>query len=302
MRRTLRSTYLAAARRGIDAHACTRLLFAALLSALSFGVQAQHQPLIAVAASVASATEAIVEKFHTRTAIKVRLSFGASGNLSRQIRRGAPFELFISADQRYPQGIVDAGLSGGPSTTYATGQLALMVTLRSGIELSPAGPSAGAMASKVASAIGSPAGDSTAREILRALRDPRIEHVAMANPIHAPYGQAARQTLQFLGLWSSLQTKLVMGESVAQSARFAATGAVQAALLPLGVILHSSLVHEQHTIIPPQWHSPLLQQMVLINSASVEARQLFAFMRGDEARTIIVEHGFIVADQPAKAR
>ena len=296
MHRTQFSTRFTRVQWCIDAHVYARLLLAMFLSALSVGVQAQHQPLVAVAASMASATESIVRQFHTRTGVKTRLSFGASGNLARQVLRGAPFELFISADQSYPQGIVDAGLSDGPSTSYAIGQLALMVTSRSGIDLAKAREKAGTLSKDTLSS------DLRAMTIRSALRDPRIERISMANPIHAPYGRAARQSLQFLGLWASLQAKVVMGGSVAQSARFATTGAVQAALLPLGIILHSPLAKEQHIIIPPTWHAPLRQQMVLIRSASVEARRLFEFMHGDEARAILVEHGFIVAGKALGVR
>jgi len=118
----------------------------------------------------------------------------------------------------------------------------------------------------------------------------------MANPRHAPYGRAAREALQFLGLWSSLQAKVVMGESVAQSARFARADAVQAALLPLGIILHSPLANERYRIIPAAWYTPLHQQMILIKGAGAEALQLFEFMLGSAARAILIEHGFIVPD------
>ena len=253
---------------------------------LPLNVPAQHRPVVAVAASVAGAAQAIAQRFHTATATRIHLSVGASGNLSRQIRRGAPFELFISADEGYPQSIAAAGLAVGPSTTYATGQLALMVSARSGIVLMRAGGT----------------NESSRTAITRALSDPRIERLAMANPNHAPYGRAARESLQFLGLWTTLRGKAVMGESVAQSARFAATDTVQAALLPLGIILHSPLVQERYRVIPAKWHTPLQQQMVLLKGASAEARQLFEFILGDEAQAILIEHGFIAAHIPASAR
>jgi molybdate transport system substrate-binding protein len=294
MCRTLIRTIAHAAHGRLSARSYLRLVVpgvvAMLLSALSFGVQAQHEPLVAVAASVAAATEAITARFSSRSGIKVRLSVGASGNLARQIRRGAPFELFISADQSYPQGIVDAGLSAGLSTTYARGQLALMVTARSGIGLPTAIESAGAAPSTRGMAI------------RYALRDARIKHIAMANPNHAPYGRAARESLQFIDLWSSLEAKVVMGESVAQSARFATTGTVQVALLPLGTIVHSPLAKERYVIVPLAWYAPLRQQMVLIKAASAQARQLFAFVRTDEARAILAEYGFLIDHPPAGTR
>ena len=294
MMRTLIKMMLAAARRCSNTRARRRVLtfasapappFALALalsiaSSLPMSAHARHEPVIAVAASVAGAAESIVRRFRAQSGIRVRLSFGASGNLTRQIQRGAPFELLISADESYPRAIADVGLGAGPRTTYASGRLALMVTARSAIELPP----------------GDDARESSKAAITRALGDPRLEHLAMANPRHAPYGRAAREALQFLGLWSSLQAKAVMGESVAQSARFARADAVQAALLPLGIILHSPLANERYRIIPAAWYAPLHQQMILIKGASTEARQLFEFMLGDTARAILVEHGFIVPD------
>ena len=241
-----------------------------------------HEPIIAVAASVAAASESIARRFHAKTGIQLRSSAGASGNLARQIRRGAPFELFISADSSYVQSIVDAGLNEGPGVTYAIGQLALLVTQRSGLVL----PATQMSASK------------RENEIRRLLRDPRIERISMANPQHAPYGRAARESLQFLGLWQSLKPKTVFGESVAQSARFARTDSVQATLLPLGIIMHSPLANEPHWTVPAAWHQPLHQQMILIKGASDEAKRLFTFMSGADARDVLSQFGFLVPAAP----
>ena len=246
------------------------------------GANSGHEPIIAVAASVAAASESIARRFHAKTGIQVRWSAGASGNLARQIRRGAPFELFISADSSYVQSIVDAGLNDGLSVTYAIGQLALLISKRSGLVL----PAAQMPATE------------REHEIRRLLRDPRIERITMANPQHAPYGRAARESLQFLGLWLPLQAKMVFGESVAQSARFARTDSVQATLLPVGIIMHSPLVNEPHWIVPAAWHRPLHQQMILIKGASDEAKRLFAFMSGADARDVLSEFGFLVPASP----
>lgn len=242
----------------------------------------EQQPVIAVAASVAAASESIARRFHAKTGIQVRWSTGASGNLARQIRRGAPFELFISADRSYVQSIVDSGLNDGPGVTYAIGQLALLVSKRSDLVL----PTTQMPASE------------RENEIRSLLRDPRIERITMANPQHAPYGRAARESLQFLGLWHSLKAKMVFGESVTQSARFARTDSVHAALLPLGIIMHSPLANEPHWAVPADWHQPLHQQMILIKGASDEAKRLFAFMRGADAREVLSEFGFLVPASP----
>lgn len=261
------------------------VVVAAPILAAPGAAHAQHKPVIAVAASVAAAAQSIAQRFEARTGIELRLSFGASGNLSRQIRRGAPFELFISADESYPRALIDAGLSEGEGATYASGQLALMITARSGVALPLAADSHRNREDFLEPV-----------KIAQVLNDSRIQRLAMANPRHAPYGRAARESLQFLGLWPALASKAIMGESVAQSARFAATDAVQAALLPLGTILHSGLASEPYLIVPSTWHAPLRHQMLLLKGASAQARRLFTYLLSDEAQNIFIDHGFVVPD------
>jgi molybdate transport system substrate-binding protein len=190
--------------------------------------------------------------------------------------------MFISADSSYVRNVVESGLNDSPGVTYAIGQLALLIGEHSGLVL----PGSQRSATQHES------------EIKRLLRDPRIERITMANPQHAPYGRAARESLQFLGLWQALRSRTVFGESVAQSARFATTNSVQAALLPLGIITHSPLASEPHWTVPAVWHQPLHHQMILIKGASDEARQLFAFMQGTEAQGVLREFGFLVPASP----
>jgi molybdate transport system substrate-binding protein len=267
------------------------LLIALALPGVSTNAFAtQHVPIIAVAASMAGATESIATQFYRASKLKVRISSGASGNLARQILRGAPFELFISADTSYPQRIVDAGQGSGVPTTYATGQLALVLSNQSH---APAFLEPSATSSN----------EGQVRDaIVQTLKQPHIQHIAMANPEHAPYGRAARESLEFLELWPTIKTRIVMGENVAQSARFALTDAVQAALLPLGIITHSPLADRPYRIIPAMWHAPLRQQMLLIKGASPQAQQFFEFMLGAAARVILSEYGLIPAVRERSAR
>ena len=228
-----------------------------------------HSPVIAVASSMASASEAIARAFYAKTNTTVRISSGASGNLARQIMRGAPFELFISADASYPMRIQDAGFASGAPRTYATGQLALVVSR----------PGASMMATKAS--------------ISALLMRPDRQPIALANPEHAPYGRAAREALEFLHLWSSLSANLILGESVAQTARFALTNTVQSAFLPLGMVKHSPLREADYLVIPAAWHAPLQQQMVLIKDASPQARQLFDFILSAQGRAILHEYALL---------
>ena len=153
---------------------------------------------IAAAADLAYCLEALNSAFSAREPdADIRTSTGSSGNFFTQIRQGAPFDLFLSADMDYPRALVTAGLAdAGSLTPYATGRLALW-TLRTDLD-----PARG----------------------LAVLQDSSVHRIALANPDHAPYGRAARAALETAGLWQTLSSRIVLGENVAQTAQFVATG------------------------------------------------------------------------------
>ena len=138
----------------------------------------------------------------------MEIAYGSSGNFFAQIGNRAPFDVFLSADVEYPRRLVSAGIGPANSVfTYAVGRLVVWV---------PAG---------------SPLDPATA------LRDPRVKHVAIANPQHAPYGRAAQAALRSLGLYQSVEPKLVLGENIAQTLQFVESGAADAGIVALSLAL-----------------------------------------------------------------
>ncbi|MHB2020261.1 MAG: molybdate ABC transporter substrate-binding protein [Candidatus Xenobia bacterium] len=161
---------------------------------------------VAAAADLQPAMQAIVAGYEHDTGQPVRVIYGASGTFYSQIENGAPFDLFFSADAEYPQRLVREGLLWS-AERYASGHLVLWVSDQLGVD-----PAQG----------------------LAVLSN--VQHIAIANPQHAPYGRAAVAALQRAGLYGALQRRLVLGENVSQAAWFAASGNAQAALLPRSLV------------------------------------------------------------------
>jgi molybdate transport system substrate-binding protein len=227
---------------------------------------------VAVASSLRFVMPELAAAFEASSGVRVLPSYGASGNLMRQIVQGAPFELFLAADEFHAEELVRRGLTVGEGTVYAVGHLALVASPDS--VLDPAG--------------GLPA-------LKRLLGEGRIERFAIANPEHAPYGVAAREVLRDAGLWETLAPRLVFGESVAQAMRFALSpdvaGGIVAWSLALSPELAERVVAER---LPDSGHEPLRQRMVLVRGAGEAARSLYAFLRSPAAAGILRRYGFSV--------
>jgi molybdate transport system substrate-binding protein len=227
-------------------------------------------PTVAVAANLNFAMPEIAAAFGKSTGRAVKLAFGASGNFSRQIREGAPFELFLSADEANVKSLVDAGRAADAGAVYAIGRLVLFAPKGSPVAVDPG-------LDGLADAVGRAA----------------IKRIAIANPDLAPYGQAAREALQRKGLWEALQGRVVLGENVNQAAQFALAGGVDAAFLPLSIVVAPNFQGRgEHAVIPESLHAPISQRMVLVQGAGETARMLYRFMQGPEARAILERYGF----------
>jgi len=231
---------------------------------------AAESPVIAAASSLNPALADVADEFTMQTGYRVRLSFGASGNIARQIMQGAPYELFLSADESYALAVADPGLTQGPGTLYAVGRLALFV------------PNGSAVVA-----------DNELSDLAVAASDGRLRRLAIANPDHAPYGRAARELLQHRGLWERVQDKLVMGESVAQAAQFAVSGGADAALFSYSATLSPHLQSGGTAVLlPAGWHEPLRHRMVLLKNAGSMATAFYDFVLSAPARAILERHGF----------
>lgn len=213
-----------------------------------------------------------VAPFKQENGIKVELNFGSSGNFARQILQGLPADIFMSADEDWAFKVADAGLTLGGlqdrGVVYAQGRLALIVPRASSIALDAQ---------------------------LRGLQDQwaSVRKFAIANPDLAPYGRAARQALQTLGLWGQVQTRLVIGENIAQATQFVTTGAAQAGITALSLATAPEVTKDsQYIALPEHLHTPLNQRMVLLKNASAQAQQLALYLQTKNAQDLLKNAGF----------
>ena len=201
-------------------------------------------------------------------AVEVKLSTGSSGNFFAQIQRGAPFDVFLSADMRYPSELVKTGHAEARSLMpYAVGRIVLW-TVKTNVAVTNG---------------------------LTVLTSAVVKRFAVANPDHAPYGRAARAALDSSRLWSGLQPKLVTGENVAQAAQFVETGNVDAGIVALSVVSAPKLKNVGvWWLIPEELHAPMHQAAVLTRrgASNVWAQRYMEFLRTRRAREIFERFGF----------
>jgi len=239
------------------------------------GARAQNSHTVATVAAAASlkfALEELARDFLRDTGQPVRLVFGASGNLYSQVLQGAPFHLFLSADEALVEQLAQAGrtLNQDRGRNYAQGRLALLVP--NGSPLQP---------------------DPTLQDLRGALQDGRLRRFAIANPSHAPYGMRAREALQHAGLWEDIQSRLVFGENVAQAAQFATSGSAQGGLVAYALALAPELAaRARHALLPAEWHQPLTQRMVLLPGAPPAAVAFERFLTTPQAAAVLARHGY----------
>ena len=227
-------------------------------------------PSIAAASDLKFALDEIAARFERDTGKTVRLTYGSSGNFYRQIQQGAPFELFLSADEDYVSRLAQEGLAVDAGIRYATGRIVLFVPKGSTVKADPA-----------------------LADLRAALGDGRLRRLAIANPEHAPYGRAARQTLEHEGLWKSLSTRLVLGENVSQAAQFAISGSAQAGIFALSLALSPDFSGKgDYVLIPESRHEPLRQRAVLLKRSGETARAFYRFLREPAAREVFTRYGY----------
>lgn len=248
------------------------------LSGISFACAADESPAIAAASDLKFALDAIARQFSEDTGRNVKLSFGSSGNFFRQISQGAPFEVFLSADEQYAFELEKQGLTEEPSQLYGLGRLVVFVP--DGVPL---------------------AADAELKSLTDALNKGQITHFAIANPEHAPYGRAAKEVLIAKGLWGALQDKLVLGENVAQAVQFAVSGSTQGGIFAYSLALSPALRDKgRYTLLPDTLHSPLRQRMVLLKNAGETAKAFYRYLQQERARTVLSQYGFILPDHQGR--
>jgi molybdate transport system substrate-binding protein len=220
----------------------------------------QERPaLVAAAADLKFALADIAAAFTRASGTHLRITYGSSGDLARQVAQGAPFEMLLSADERYVLDLQRAGHTRGEGALYAVGRLAAFAPHGSVLSLDP-----------------------DLRGLQSAVAEGRITRFAIANPQHAPYGRAAREVLERLGLWARLQPALVLGENASQAMQFAASGSCQGGIVPLSLASAPDIAKlGRFERIPAEWHGPLRQRMVLLSSAGPAASAFYEYMLHD---------------------
>ncbi len=250
---------------------CSRWLWLALPMALAGIANAGERITIAAASDLKFALDEVTAAY--RAAHRddvVEVVYGSSGKFQAQIREGAPYDLYFSADIAYPQALVDAGQAVPPVRPYAVGRLVLWSARRelTGMTLAD-------------------------------LRDPGITRIAIANPQHAPYGQRAEQALRTAGVWEAVLPRLVYGDNIAQAAQFAQTGNVEIGIIALSLALSPELAQRgSYALVPERLHQPLLQGYAITHRArdNALAQRFAAFVESASARSILQRYGFVVPD------
>jgi molybdate transport system substrate-binding protein len=209
--------------------------------------------VVAAASDLSSLEKQLVTAFPS---CRVRFTFGSSGMFTQQIKNGAPFDVFLSASSSYIRDLANSGKVVGNPQIYAYGRLALWS--KTGLTWVD-------------------------------IAGPKVRHIAIGNPGHAPYGVAAKEALEKQGLWEKVRDKIVYAESVRQALQFAETGNAEICLTAWSLVKDHGGV-----LVDETWHAPIEQSgAVLTNGKNAEAGKRFLdFLSSDAGRAILAAHGF----------
>jgi molybdate transport system substrate-binding protein len=251
---------------------CAWLLACLLFSTPAWAQDKTAAPelLVAAAADLNPALKEIGDAYQNKTGVKLRLSFGASGALAEQIRNGAPFDLFFSADMDYPRQLIAAGYAEGASLyQYAVGKLVLWVPADSPLDVEHKG--------------------------MPVLLDPSVKKIAIANPQHAPYGRAAVAAMKHYGVYDQVADRLVLGENVSQAAQFVESGNAQAGFVALAHALAPAMQSKgKYWEVPAEEYPPLAQGAVVLSHSphKKEATEFLRIMKTKETIELLRKYGF----------
>jgi molybdate transport system substrate-binding protein len=225
---------------------------------------------IAAASDLRFALDELTDTYsRTVTKASVQVTYGSSGTLYSQILNGAPFDLFLSADTTYPRQLEEKGKTiAGSEFTYGIGRLVVWVPASSTLDVTNAG--------------------------INVVSDPRVTHVAIANPAHAPYGRAAEAAMQRAQAYDLARPKLVLGENVSQAMQFAQSGAADVAIVALSLaVAPTAKGTGRYSTVPVDLYPPIEQAGVVLTSRSADAALQFrSYLLGEAARDVLARYGF----------
>jgi molybdate transport system substrate-binding protein len=235
-----------------------------LIAAALFAITAASAAdlVVAAASDLAPMGSALEQGFQKAAHAPVKFSFASSGSIAQQVENGAPFDVFLSADEHYVKDLAASGRLESDTVVYAFGRVALWSR------------------------------DGSVRSF-EDLKKPSVRHLSIPNPEHAPYGIAARKALETRGMWSEIQPKIVYGENVRQALQFAESGNADA------VITSWTLLKGRGVLLPEEWHDPIRQAGGVVKSSGqiALARQFLKFLTSDEGRKIL-ENGGLFPPKP----
>ena len=233
---------------------------------------AEERITLAAAADLKFALDEIVVLFKgAHPAARIETIYGSSGKFSTQIRQGAPFDMYFSADIAYPRALAAEGFAASEVRPYAVGRIVLWSPSRNVGEMT-----------------------------LLDLSDPSIKKIAIANPKHAPYGKRAQEALTAAGVWDKVESKLVFGENVAQAAQFVQTGNAQIGIIALSLALSPELARQgRYVLISDKLHGPLEQGFIITKRAAGNSlvKAFARHMEGRETRAILSRYGFVLPNE-----
>ncbi|WP_439555921.1 molybdate ABC transporter substrate-binding protein [Dyadobacter sp.] len=244
--------------------------FTLLITLLAAGCsQPSEKIIVATAANVQYVMKEIKTEFEKESGKEIQIVVGSSGNLTTQIREGAPFDVFVSADTRYPEEIFKNGGSEEKPKVYALGSLVLWSKDIPQAELNTA-----------------------------LLATEKVKKIAIPNPKTAPYGVAAMEVLQSQNLTGETASKLVYGESIAQTAQYIMSGSAEAGFNALSIVLAPEMKGKGNYItINPKLHKPIEQAAILLKHSDSSpkkesSRQFYDFLYSKKGQAILVKYGY----------
>src|SRR5262249_10766654 len=232
---------------------------------------------VAAAADLQSAMQDVAARFEKETGKTVKIIYGSSGNFFQQIQNGAPFDMYFSANLDYPKKLEAAGLTlAGSYYQYARGKIVVWVPQESKINLDQG---------------------------LKALLDPGVKKVAIANPLHAPYGQAAVAAMKKEGIYDKAKEKFVLGENISQTASFIMSGSADIGIVPLSLALPPNMKEKgRYAEILSDEYPPIEQACVVLSSSKNKelAQQFLSFVKTAAVANLLRQYGFDVNTSSTK--
>jgi molybdate transport system substrate-binding protein len=225
---------------------------------------------VAAAADLTFVFKEVGARFQKETGNSIKLSYGSSGNFFSQIKNGAPYDMFFSADVAFPQKLEAAGLiEPGSLYEYATGKLVIWVPSKSKLDLNQG---------------------------LKVLLDSSIGKIAIANPVHAPYGAAAVAALRHEGIYDQVKPKIIQGENISQTAQFVQSGNADVGLLALSLALAPPMTSAgRYVEVPPADYPPIIQAVVILKSARDKdtSEKFLKFLKEPSTVALMQQYGFV---------